>query len=131
MLERNRLFGSAPDPDLVVDLDLLLTDAFLLLGSHLLGGRVNPETFNSEWVAYNPKADLAGVLEAALAAVQVEAALDRPNRKLFAKNYRSYSSGCNRLEKPLELAEYLLRDDSKWTFGFIKNTGQLQIHYYF
>jgi murein L,D-transpeptidase YcbB/YkuD len=41
---------------------------------------------------------------------------DTPNRKLFAKNYRSYSSGCIRLEKPLELAEYLLKDDPKWTY---------------
>jgi murein L,D-transpeptidase YcbB/YkuD len=41
---------------------------------------------------------------------------DTPNRKLFKKNYRSYSSGCIRLEKPIELAEYLLKDDPKWTY---------------
>jgi murein L,D-transpeptidase YcbB/YkuD len=76
-LKRDRFLGLPPDPDLLVDLDLLLTDAFLVLGSHLLGGRVNPETLHAEWVAYNPKADLAGILEAALAAGQVEAALDR------------------------------------------------------
>ncbi|MDP4726602.1 MAG: L,D-transpeptidase family protein, partial [Desulfobacterales bacterium] len=46
-------------------------------GSHLLGGRVNPETLHAEWLAYNPKTDLAGILEAALAAGQIEAALDR------------------------------------------------------
>ena len=76
-LKRDRFLGSPPDPDLLVDLDLLLTDAFLVLGSHLLGGRVNPETLHAEWLAYNPKTDLAGVLEAALAVGQIEAALDR------------------------------------------------------
>ena len=76
-LDRDRFLGLPPDPDLLVDLDLLLTDAFLVLGSHLLGGRVNPETLHAGWLAYNPKADLAGILEAALAAGQIEAALDR------------------------------------------------------
>ncbi|MGA9478487.1 MAG: L,D-transpeptidase family protein [Desulfobacterales bacterium] len=76
-LERDRVLGLPPDPELLVDLDLLLTDAFLSLGSHLLGGRVNPETLHAEWVAFNPKTDLAGILEATLAAGQIEAALDR------------------------------------------------------
>lgn len=76
-LEQERLSGSASDPDLVVDLDLLLTDAFLLLASHLLGGRVNPETTQTDWVAFDPKADLAGILESALATGQIAAALDR------------------------------------------------------
>lgn len=73
----SRMPGALPDPALVIDLDLLLTDAFLLLGSHLLSGRVNPETIHSEWVAYNPKINLAGILEASLASGQIESALDR------------------------------------------------------
>jgi murein L,D-transpeptidase YcbB/YkuD len=40
---------------------------------------------------------------------------DTPSRELFAKAERAFSSGCIRLEKPIELAEYLLRDDPKWT----------------
>ena len=76
-LKRDRFLGLPPDPDQLVDLDLLATDAFLVLGSHLLGGRVNPETLHAEWLAYNPKTDLAGILETALAARQIEAALDR------------------------------------------------------
>jgi L,D-transpeptidase YcbB len=39
---------------------------------------------------------------------------DTPSRELFAKTERAFSSGCIRLEKPLELAEYLLRDDPRW-----------------
>ncbi len=75
--QHDRTLNISPDPALVVDLDLLLTDAFLLLGSHLLSGRVNPETIHAEWMAYNPKVNLAGVLEASLASGQIEPALDR------------------------------------------------------
>lgn len=34
---------------------------------------------------------------------------DTPSRKLFAREERSFSSGCIRIEKPIELAQYLLR----------------------
>jgi murein L,D-transpeptidase YcbB/YkuD len=40
---------------------------------------------------------------------------DTPSRELFAKTIRTFSSGCIRIEKPLELAEYLLHDNPKWT----------------
>jgi murein L,D-transpeptidase YcbB/YkuD len=49
-----------------VDLELLLTDGFLLFGSHLLSGRVNPETLDPEWIATRREGDLAQVLEQAL-----------------------------------------------------------------
>jgi murein L,D-transpeptidase YcbB/YkuD len=39
---------------------------------------------------------------------------DTPARELFAKNERAFSSGCIRLENPMELADYLLQDDSQW-----------------
>jgi L,D-transpeptidase YcbB len=50
----------------LVDLDLLLTDAFLILGSHLHGGRVNPETFDPEWHPSRHSIDLTSVLEDAI-----------------------------------------------------------------
>ena len=40
---------------------------------------------------------------------------DTPSRELFAKTERAFSSGCIRLEKPIELAEYLLRNDPRWS----------------
>ncbi|HZC01403.1 MAG TPA: L,D-transpeptidase family protein, partial [Gammaproteobacteria bacterium] len=40
---------------------------------------------------------------------------DTPSRELFARAERAFSSGCIRLEKPIELAEYLLRDDPRWS----------------
>lgn len=36
---------------------------------------------------------------------------DTPGRDLFARQERTFSSGCIRLERPLELAEWLLRRD--------------------
>lgn len=40
---------------------------------------------------------------------------DTPSRRLFQERVRAFSSGCIRIEKPLELAAYLLRDDPTWT----------------
>lgn len=65
-----------PAPEILADLDLLLTDAFLLYGSHLLTGHVNPETIQSEWLIKSREADLARILQAALDANQIETALE-------------------------------------------------------
>lgn len=40
---------------------------------------------------------------------------DTPHRHHFAKAVRNFSHGCIRVEKPIELAEYLLRADPFWT----------------
>jgi murein L,D-transpeptidase YcbB/YkuD len=50
----------------LVDLDLLLTDAFLIYGSHLLAGRVNPETIDAQWIASRREGDIGAVLGLAL-----------------------------------------------------------------
>lgn len=39
---------------------------------------------------------------------------DTPGRKLFARLPRSFSSGCVRLERALDLAQWLLEDDPAW-----------------
>ena len=41
---------------------------------------------------------------------------DTPARELFNKTKRTFSSGCIRIEKPIELAAYLLTDNSNWTY---------------
>lgn len=46
--------------------ELLATDAFLTLGAHLLGGRLNPLTFEPDWTAAKRERNLAQVLEKAL-----------------------------------------------------------------
>jgi len=40
---------------------------------------------------------------------------DTPTKVLFERSSRAFSHGCIRIEKPVELAEYLLRDDPLWT----------------
>lgn len=40
---------------------------------------------------------------------------DTPSKNLFTKNVRTFSHGCIRIEKPLELATYLLQYDPYWT----------------
>jgi len=61
----------------LVDLELMLTDAFLLYASHLMGGRVDPTSFDAEWhVPVSRRADVVSALEDALQRRDVGAALD-------------------------------------------------------
>ena len=45
---------------------------------------------------------------------------DTPARELFAKPGRAFSHGCIRLERPADLAAYLLQDDPSWTLERIE-----------
>jgi L,D-transpeptidase YcbB len=45
---------------------------------------------------------------------------DTPSKGLFSKNVRTFSHGCIRLENPIGLAEYLLREDPQWSRDTIK-----------
>ncbi|WP_181256442.1 murein L,D-transpeptidase [Marinilabilia salmonicolor] len=45
---------------------------------------------------------------------------DTPTRELFNRTERAFSSGCIRVEKPIELAELLLADQGKWSQTSIK-----------
>ena len=53
---------------------------------------------------------------------------DTNHRNFFAFTFRSLSSGCVRLEKPLEMAAYILNDEEKWSLEKIKDTTD--INYY-
>ncbi|HSO20431.1 MAG TPA: hypothetical protein VLT88_13295, partial [Desulfosarcina sp.] len=50
-------------PQLRSDFDLLMTDAAFLLGSHRLGGRVNPEAIHASWSAFDHEVDLIRLLD--------------------------------------------------------------------
>ncbi len=52
--------------DQLAELDILLSDAFLLFASHLQSGRVNPRTFDAEWFVRRDSADVAVLLEEAV-----------------------------------------------------------------
>ena len=49
---------------------------------------------------------------------------DTPDKGLFNQPARSFSSGCIRIEKPLELAEHLLARDPQWTKPAIEGLWQ-------
>ncbi len=40
---------------------------------------------------------------------------DTPAKALFSRQQRAFSHGCMRLQKPVDLAVYLLRNDTSWT----------------
>lgn len=76
LLARVERAGAASRQPVLGDLDLLLTDSFLILGAHLVSGCVNPETFDPEWIAARREVDLAGVLKEVLAAGRLRESLD-------------------------------------------------------
>jgi L,D-transpeptidase YcbB len=45
---------------------------------------------------------------------------DTPNKSLFNKTDRAFSSGCIRVEKPFELVELLLKNNSQWSQSRLK-----------
>ena len=91
--------NQASDPDKFADFDLLLTDAFLVYGSHLSKGRVNPQKIQSEWFIKTRKVNLLKILRYALESSQIEESLDilRPQSDVYdamkynLKRYRNIS----------------------------------------
>jgi murein L,D-transpeptidase YcbB/YkuD len=84
-------------PETLADFEMLLTDGFLLCGSHLVNGQVNPETVQSEWFIRGRVEDLAAALEKGLAAKDIPGALDslRPSHTVYRglmKAFRDYTS---------------------------------------
>lgn len=64
--------GRGPaDPQGFVDLDMILTDSFLLMASHLESGVVDPETIKANWFIKSRQADLPAVLRDALASGKI------------------------------------------------------------
>lgn len=72
------------------DLELLLTDAFLLLASHLSGGRVNPENLHTDWVLADTDLDLLAVLKKAV---------ERNDAALVMEQLLPADAGYNRLRQ--------------------------------
>ena len=66
---------TAPPASLLLDLELLCTDAYLVYGSHLLSGRINPETYDPEWEANRRGADMASHLEEAVSSGEIASSL--------------------------------------------------------
>ena len=47
---------------------------------------------------------------------------DTPHDELFSETKRNFSHGCVRLEEPVKLADYLLRNDPRWSPAAIRDT---------
>ena len=52
---------------------------------------------------------------------------DTPSKDLFNKQERAFSSGCIRVQHPLDLAEYLLKDNDSWSREKIEQTIKTNI----
>jgi L,D-transpeptidase YcbB len=70
-LQQTRSARGWPDPGRLAELDLLLTDAFLIYASHLSAGRVDPSTIHPEWSVRRQSLDLVAELDMALATGRV------------------------------------------------------------
>ncbi len=105
------------DPEIHADLEFLLADAFLMLGSHLRAGRVNPETLDSEWlVRIDSQGNLAEVLERAIESRRIGEALDglrppHPEYRALRKALKSYRAREAAAEGPR------LPEKSNWEKG--------------
>ncbi|MDA8562100.1 L,D-transpeptidase family protein [Gammaproteobacteria bacterium] len=47
---------------------------------------------------------------------------DTPSKNLFNRDKRAFSSGCIRLERPFDLADYLMEEDPKWNEDMVYET---------
>ncbi|MBU4260480.1 MAG: L,D-transpeptidase family protein [Proteobacteria bacterium] len=84
---RARPENNGPDSAMVADLDVLLTDSFLLLSCHLSNGCINPIMLKAEWFAHNEKMDVTAVLEKSLQENRIKESLSdlTPKEKLYTR----------------------------------------------
>ncbi|WP_417566442.1 L,D-transpeptidase family protein [Marinobacter sp.] len=73
--------------ELKADLDLLFSDAFLMLSSHMLEGKVNPQTVHAEWTANRRHRAMESVLAESLASGDIVGTLNalRPADPAYRK----------------------------------------------
>ncbi|HLV78538.1 MAG TPA: L,D-transpeptidase family protein [Marinobacter sp.] len=86
-LSEHALGEALPEsPEIRTDVDLLLSDAFLLLASHLRHGKLDPESRAPRWQSFDEHNDTLAELHTALLYNQVHARLER--QKPSAPEYR-------------------------------------------
>lgn len=92
-LEAARERAASGDPARAAELDLLLTDAFLVLASHLHHGRVDPESLEAEWLALRRQADPVPLLERVALGEDPALVLDevRPRYARYAALRRAFA----------------------------------------
>lgn len=86
------------------DFDLLLTDAFLLLSSHLMSGKVDPKEIDSQWKTIRREGDPVKILNAALESRNIRGSLED-----LKPGFKAY----NRLKERL-LSYRKIKEDGGW-----------------
>lgn len=88
--------------DLREDLDLLLSDAFLVFASHLKGGKINPGTLDPEWHLTRHRQELTELMETALASGRIRQALDslRPAHPAYTRLVRARRDIVEKMDEP-------------------------------
>jgi len=66
MVRGNRTRQDLVQPPILVDMELLLTSAYLKYGSHMLRGKLDPTDFHPEWSVNTSVADLSTALQEAI-----------------------------------------------------------------
>ncbi|WP_323751389.1 L,D-transpeptidase family protein [Marinobacter sp.] len=98
--------GSAHS-ELPAELDLIFSDAFLLLATHLLNGKVDAQTIQAQWTAQRQQAQIQSAFEQALPSETVYQTLQSLKSPASAyqklRNYRHQLSGL--LGRPWPLNE--------------------------
>lgn len=74
-LNEHRIKGEPLDVVKLTDLDLMLTDSFLLYASHLLDGLVDHQHVYPDWVVSERSTDMMAVLHYALESGEIESSL--------------------------------------------------------
>lgn len=122
-IENQQALDNTVNPELWADLDLLLTDAFMLYASHLFAGRVNPETVHTDWTVSIPTTDLTNILQSALNTDQINQVITdfRPKGpgysglKTYLAHYRNIAKMVQEL--PLLDGTRLLKGDKGTSIG--------------
>jgi len=117
-------------PATAAGFDMLMTDALIRLGYHLLAGKVDDgrrvDPASVDWSQYPQKrfpyllrqnpgpGNALGRIRFMFPNKYAVYLHDTPSRSLFERDQRAFSSGCIRVQRSFELAELLL-DDPQWT----------------
>ncbi len=64
-LNMQEAHGKLPETSILADMELLLTDSFLMYAAHISSGRINPETIHAKWFPANHDNDFTSMLETA------------------------------------------------------------------
>jgi murein L,D-transpeptidase YcbB/YkuD len=93
-LARKQGAGQSISREELIDLDLLLSDAFLLYGSHLLNGRIDFAAVEEYWPSDQHGLDLAAILEETLAVGEVVPNLEslRPRHENYRKTLQALAA---------------------------------------